>query len=351
MLHRAMKRVIRYAPRGALSQERYRAIRWIPAGQLPHLRHPRNEGTWLVAYDGTVGVAQYVEEDLPDTLVPLDGLSQAVSSEFVSVDDQGRSLAITTSNGGVYQIPKLPTDGYALPPVASQWQPWPIWHQVTAIAHCVAGPKSHQPAFQHVCLRPSGVEATDTICAALTPGWGWESQVLVPAKLLDGKDVKGAPIELAVNEHHAVLSLGPTEYRWGMVRRDLSFPDFRAVAQNLTIAGTVVLPVQALQAAVKQAVSISAANTVALTFDSQCLGLLGWRGTGAAAEHAFDVTLPLAGGQPAADTVTVYVDGKLLLRSLRAATTPAVEIAYGGPHDPIRIVSGMVLEMISPWML
>lgn len=350
MLHKVIKRVGRFAPRIKTAPELFKAVRWIPASELPYLN--QTEGSWVVAFDGVVGIACHVTEDLPDTLVPVDGLAQAVASPIVAVADQGVSVALEADSGGTFQIPKWDPKGYPSPPIfRGAYRLWDIWPLVQQVIHCTAGPKSMQPTFQHACLRPGGVEVTDGIAVAHAPGWGWDAQVLLPAKMLD--PAPGAePAELAIDDHHAVLRIGDSELRWGHVRRDMTFHDCAAaVASAENRGGHVLVNVKALREATRQAVSISVSSAVGCIFDGHCMALLGWRGAAHSTEHAYDVTLPISGGKPMAETVTVYLDGKLLARALRAVDTPLVEIGFSGEHEPLRLSWGAITELIWPWRL
>lgn len=349
MLHKVIKRVGRFAPRLKTAPELFKAVRWIPASELPNLQ--QESGSWVIAFDGVVGIACHVAEDLPDTLVPMDGLAQAVGSPIVSVADQGASVSLEADTGGTFQIPRWKPMGFPTPPECAGFRSWDIWPLVQQVIHCTAGPKSMQPTFQHACLRPGGVEVTDGIAVAHAPGWGWDAQVLVPSKMLEpcpGAD----PAELAIDEHHAVLRIGDSELRWGHVRRDMTFHDCAAaVASAENRGGHVMVSTKALRDATRQAVSISVSSAVGCIFDGHCMALLGWRGAGQSTEHAYDVTLPITGGKAMDQTVTVFLDGKLLVRALRAVDTPFVEVGFSGEHEPLRLAWGAITELIWPWRL
>ena len=78
MLHQTVKRVLRFAAKGLKSQEKFRSVRWLPASETPGLGF--SEGSWVMAYDGTVGVACHVEDVLPSVLLPTDGVRQALAA-------------------------------------------------------------------------------------------------------------------------------------------------------------------------------------------------------------------------------------------------------------------------------
>ena len=349
MLHKAIKRVGKFAPRGKAAPDTFRALRWLPAAEAAYLG--QSQGSWVVAFDGIVGVAIHVGESLPSVLLPMDGLSQVAAAPIVSVVDQGVSVALETENGGTFQIPRRDPHGFPLPPAGDAFVPWPIWHDVARVIHAAAGVKSAQPMFTHACLRPTGVEVTDGISVAYAPGDGWQSQVCVPARMLEPAPVDGA-VELAIDEHVAVVRLAGIEYRWGQVRRDFAFPDCRAViASTEDHGGWSTVNVKALREAVRQAVSISVSSAVGMTFDGPALGLIGWRGAGQAAEHAYDATIPLQGGRLLTEPVTMYLDGKVLLRALRAVDTPMLMVGYSGEYEPLRLSWAGVAEMVWPWRL
>ncbi|UCF48539.1 MAG: hypothetical protein JSU89_15465 [Myxococcales bacterium] len=352
MLHKVIKRVARFAARGADSQPKFRSVRWLPATQFPELG--QSAGTWLVAFDGLVGIACHVDDPLPSALLPTDGLAQAVSSPIVGVADQGVSVALQSSAGGVFQVPHLDPTGYPMPPRVAAVAQWDIWPNLARVVHCAAGANSGRPTYEHVCLRPSGAEATDSICLGHAPGWGWDAQVLVPARIFGHLD-REAPLSIAIDDQQIQLWAGGLEMRWGAVRRDLTYPDCRGVLESMRSQGhRVVVPTKGLLDAVRQAVSISAASAVALVFQGQAVGLLGWRGAGEAMEHQYDVTLPVVFGHgpvsPAAPAA-IYVDGRLLVRALRAVDTPTVMLGVAKEHDPLRLEWAGVMECIWPWRL
>lgn len=350
MLHTAIKRVARYVPKGSDSPDQYRAVRWIPAAELPYLG--QTEGAWVIGYDGSIGVAVHVDTNLPNALLPCDGLVQAMASPVDRVIVGSESVAIESESGGTFQIPLMPVQGYPHPPVVSGWQPWAIWPNLASIVHCAASPKSGQPAFSHVCLRSSGAEVTDTVCVAIAPGWGWDPTVLVPARLFDARD-RSKSAQLAIDDYHAVLRIGEGEYRWATPRRDMPYPDLREIVTRAEDKGgaTVTLAGKPLLEAIRQAVSISASSAVACIFEPQRLGVLGWRGKGGSADHVYDATLPYAGGEAMGKRVTVYCDGKLLWRALRYADTPTLEVSYTTAQEPLRLAWGSVTELLWPWIL
>jgi len=349
MLHKAIKRASKFAPRGKNAPPTFQAVRWLPAPEVAYLGQA--QGSWVVAFDGTVGIAIHVGEALPSVLLPTDGLSQAVASPIASVVDQGVSVALETQAGGTFQIPKRNPEGFPLPPRGHAFLPWPIWHDAVRVIHAAAGAKTAQPMFGHACLRPAGLEVTDGVSVAHAPGHGWESQVCLPARMLDPAPVDGA-VEMAIDEHYAIARLAGIEYRWGQVRRDFAFPDCRtALASAEGRGGVATVSVKAFREAVRQAVSISVSSAVGLTFDGPGLGLLGWRGAGESTEHAFDVTLPLQVVRPLETPLTIFLDGKVLARALRAVDTPMVMVGYSGEYEPVRLSWAGVAEMIWPWRL
>lgn len=348
MLHKVIKRVARFAARGANSQPKFRSVRWLPAVEIPQLGKPA--GTWLVAYDGATGIACHVENELPPVLLPTDGLAQAVSSPIVAVHDQGQSVALQSETGGVFQVPKDDLAGYPLPPVGAPGREWAIWPDLCRVVHCAASEKSGRPTYEHVCLRPRGAEVTDSICLGMAPGWGWDAQVLVPARLFDRLE-RDASVRLAIDPQQAELWVGDAEKRWAPVRRDLTYPDLWGVVGAADAAHTLVVPTKGLLNGVRQAVSISAASAVAVIMQGPSVGLLGWRGAGEATEHQYDVTLPAVAGQGPQAPTAVYVDGRLLVRALRAVDTPSVRLAVGGESVPLRLQWAAVTECIWPWRL
>jgi hypothetical protein len=349
MIHRLIKRVSRFSAKGGDSQLKFRSVRWLPAEEIPQLG--KSTGTWVGAYDGAVGIVCHAEIALPPALLPVDGLAQAVSSPIVAVDDQGQSVAMTSQSGGVFQVPKLDLTGYPLPPFGAPGLDWGIWSAVSRVLHCAAGPKSGRPTYEHVCLRPHAVEVTDSICVGVAPGRGWDSYVLVPARAFERLEAS-AKIQLSIDSQLVEIWSGGVEKRWGIARRDLTFPDCRGIVDSLRRDGDrLVVSTKALLEGVRQAVSISAASAVAVVFHGGSVGLLGWRGGGAATEHQYDVTLPaLAGRGPKAPTA-VYVDGRLLVRALRAVDTPSVLLGVSGEHEPLRLEWSDVSECIWPWRL
>lgn len=349
MLHQTVKRVLRFAAKGLKSQEKFRSVRWLPASEIPGLGF--SEGSWVMAYDGTVGVACHVEDVLPSVLLPTDGVRQALAAAVASVGDQGQSVAIQSVTGGTFQIPKIDPDGYPLPPVAPEGRPWSIWGDLRRVLHCAATADTGRPTFEHVCLRPTGAEVTDSVCVAEAPGWGWDAQVLLPAKMLLNAPASD-DVSLAMDDQSGYVRFGAEEIRWGIARRDISYPDCRGVCQSMRARShTVIVKQKALLEAVRQAVSISAANAVALVFHAQTVGLLGWRGAGEATQHQFDVTIPVVGGQPSEAPVAVYLDGRFLVRALRAVDTPCLEIGYSAENEPVCLAWASVTECIWPWAL
>lgn len=336
-LHKAVRSVLPFAARGKKSPEIYRSV----------LLCPQADGTsWVYATDGVASAMTCVGIELPYALLPVERVAALPKFDWGSARADKNSVTFLARDGGIFEAQARDSTAYPRPPaMCPTMSPLQPWSAFVSLANVAATVSAKSALFQHLRLRPTCVEATDAARVAVADVPGWREDALLPARLVRGW--KHGPVEAAFTPDMAWLRRGD-EVRMSPITVGPAFPDCASHLPPYHTWPALVLEVKEFRSAVQKAVAASAKKLVRLCLRENGCEVQSY--SDLVDGRRFQVVVPgVSVNRPRVDRV---VSGKLLLRTLQAATTPCVRLCVQDDEvSPVRIESGAIVEGIWPWRL
>jgi len=242
-------------------------------------------------------------------------------------------FATITGSKALYEIPaKAPQKPLSRPDYSQlEWRTLEPWSAVQRVLHAV-GTDEDRPSLRYLCLGPEGFAATDEICVARARvDLGFESKCLIPVEVFR-KWPKGE-VEFATAPGLVVFRIGEesrtTEAFTGWFPEiDDYIPKEREALFELPRKELLNLVTAASRATTRHVVSLGLVGASFLVQGGEFTAYLD--------------------NQKANGDWRIMLDGKRLVKALRAADTDKIDLGYHGIDKPITLLGSQFEEAIYP---
>lgn len=322
-------------------------VRFLPGGQ--------GMRSMLCAQDERCGVCCYVDDEIPNTMVDAVLLSKVAreAKHAVDVETAGYGgVNIRTGQTTYFVKPEdmLPLDSFPAVPVIPQSFELMDRRPIEQVVHA-ASKEDKELALRTVHFTASYVEATDKYrLARVALRGGWTG--LLPVEVFQNMP-KGIDLGACFTQRMAYFNLGE-QVRFAQYV-GLTYPDCKNMIPEKHEGAEMVVGVESLLRAVKQATSVSATKNVELRFRRNQIIVSVWKQEDDPERFEAIVQAKSLGMVEGPTHVTnvdgsVLISGKSLVETLKVLQTPMARVRYNRVIDPLRIESGGYIECLWPML-